>query len=43
VGIINDDLMLRVDPEKQDEFLQGKGCRIMDFNPRAKSSKNKSR
>ena len=34
VGIINDDLMVRVDPEKQDEFLLDKGTRIMDFTKR---------
>lgn len=34
VGIINEDLMVRIDPEKQDEFLREKGCRIMDFTNR---------
>jgi TfoX/Sxy family transcriptional regulator of competence genes len=34
VGIVNDDLMVRVDPANQDEFLQEKGCRIMDFTKR---------
>lgn len=34
VGIINNDLMVRVDPEEQDKFLQEKGCRIMDFTNR---------
>ena len=34
VGIINDDLMVRIEPEKQDEFLSEKGCRIMDFTKR---------
>lgn len=34
VGIINDDLMVRVDPEEQNKFLQEKGCRIMDFTNR---------
>lgn len=34
VGIINNDLMVRVDPEEQDKFLQENGCRIMDFTNR---------
>ena len=34
VGIIKDDLMVRIDPEKQDQFLKEKGCRIMDFTQR---------
>ena len=34
VGIISNDLMVRIDPEKQDEFLRDKGCRIMDFTKR---------
>jgi len=34
LGIIKEDLMVRVDPEKQDEFLQKKGFRIMDFTHR---------
>lgn len=34
VGIINDDLMVRVDPIDQDKFLKEKGCRIMDFTKR---------
>ena len=34
VGIIKDELMVRIDPEKQDEFLLEKGCRIMDFAKR---------
>jgi TfoX/Sxy family transcriptional regulator of competence genes len=34
VGIINNDLMVRVDPEDQDKFLQERGCRIMDFTRR---------
>ncbi len=34
VGIINDNLMVRVDPENQDEFLKEEGCRIMDFTKR---------
>lgn len=31
VGIIKDDLMVRVDPANQDAFLQEEGCRVMDF------------
>jgi len=34
VGIINEDLMVRIDPELQDKFLQEKGCRLMDFTKR---------
>ena len=34
VGIIKDDLMVRVDPGKQDEFLVEAGCRVMDFTKR---------
>lgn len=34
VGIINNDLMVRIDPENQNEFLQENGCRIMDFTKR---------
>lgn len=34
VGIINDDLMVRTDPENQSDYLQDKGCRIMDFTKR---------
>lgn len=34
VGIINNDLMVRIEPENQDEFLQEKGCRMMDFTKR---------
>ena len=31
VGIINNDFMARIDPEKQEAFLQEKGVRLMDF------------
>ncbi len=31
VGIIKDELMCRIDPAKQDECIQKKGCRPMDF------------
>lgn len=34
VGIIKDDLMVRIDPDLQDEFLKEEGCRIMDFTKR---------
>ena len=34
VGIINEDLMVRIDPVDQDKFLKEKGCRIMDFTKR---------
>lgn len=34
IGIINEDLMVRVDPENQDEFLKEEGCRMMDFTKR---------
>ena len=34
VGIINEDLMVRTDPENQHEYLQEKGCRLMDFTKR---------
>lgn len=31
VGVLKDDLMVRIDPEKQEEALGRKGCREMDF------------
>jgi len=31
VGILKDELMVRLDPEKHDEALKKKGCRTMDF------------
>jgi TfoX/Sxy family transcriptional regulator of competence genes len=34
VGVINNDMMIRIAPEKQEEFLNDKGCRIMDFTNR---------
>ncbi|WP_346856342.1 TfoX/Sxy family protein [uncultured Draconibacterium sp.] len=34
VGIVKEDLMVRIDPENQDEFLQETACRIMDFTHR---------
>jgi len=33
-GIIKNDLMVRIDPENQDKFLQETGCRLMDFSNR---------
>lgn len=34
IGIIADEMMCRIDPEKQDEALARRGCRIMDFTGR---------
>jgi len=34
VGILNDDLMARIDPAVHDEALKKKGCREMDFTGR---------
>ena len=34
VGIVKDDLMVRIAPEDQDKFLQEEGCRMMDFTKR---------
>jgi len=34
VGIIKENLMVRVDPEKQDLLLKEPGCRMMDFTKR---------
>lgn len=34
VGIIKDDLMVRINPIDQDKFLEEEGCRIMDFTKR---------
>lgn len=34
VGIINNNLMVRIDPENQEEFLKEEGCRMMDFTKR---------
>lgn len=31
IGIIADEMMCRIDPEKQDEALARRGCRLMDF------------
>jgi TfoX/Sxy family transcriptional regulator of competence genes len=31
VGIVGDELMVRIDPEEQDRALKKKGCRVMDF------------
>jgi TfoX/Sxy family transcriptional regulator of competence genes len=34
VGILNDDLMARIDPELQPQLLEKPGCREMDFTGR---------
>lgn len=34
VGIANDDLMVRIDPEQYERALDKKGCREMDFTGR---------
>lgn len=34
VGVIKQDLMIRIDPEDQKDFLKEKGCRPMDFTTR---------
>jgi TfoX/Sxy family transcriptional regulator of competence genes len=34
VGIIKDNLMVRIDPADQENFLQEEGCRMMDFTKR---------
>jgi TfoX/Sxy family transcriptional regulator of competence genes len=34
VGIINDELMCRIDPDMQEIALEKQGCRIMDFTGR---------
>lgn len=34
VGIINDDLMVRIDPKDQNTFLMEPECRVMDFTKR---------
>ena len=34
IGVIQDEMMCRIDPELQDEVLSKKGCRIMDFTGR---------
>ncbi len=34
VGIIKDDLMVRIDPKDQEKYLLEKGSRIMDFTKR---------
>lgn len=31
VGIVGDELMVRIDPEEQERALKKKGCRDMDF------------
>ena len=34
MGVIKDNLMVRIDPLKQDQYLREKGCRLMDFTKR---------
>jgi hypothetical protein len=34
IGIIKDEMMCRIDPDKQDDALSKTGCRIMDFTGR---------
>ena len=34
IGIIKENMMIRVDPEIQDELLKKPGCKIMDFTKR---------
>jgi len=34
VGIIKDELMVRIDPEEESNFLEEQGCRPMDFTKR---------
>jgi len=35
IGIIKDEMMCRIDPERQDAALEKPGCRIMDFTGQA--------
>ena len=34
VGVMNNDLMIRIDPEKERNYLKESGCRVMDFASR---------
>lgn len=34
VGVLNDDLMVRIDPDIYEEALERRGCRKMDFTGR---------
>lgn len=34
VGIIKEEMMCRIDPDRQEEALGKQGCRIMDFTGR---------
>lgn len=34
VGIVKEELMVRIDPEQQELALQREGCRLMDFTGR---------
>lgn len=31
VGVVGEELMVRIDPEEHDQALKKKGCRVMDF------------
>jgi TfoX/Sxy family transcriptional regulator of competence genes len=31
VGVVGEELMVRIDPEEHDRALEKKGCRVMDF------------
>jgi TfoX/Sxy family transcriptional regulator of competence genes len=31
VGVVGEELMVRIDPEEHDRALKKKGCRVMDF------------
>ncbi len=37
IGIIKDELMLRINPERHDEAITHEGCRTMDFTHRPMS------
>ncbi len=32
IGVMKDEMMCRIDPDKYDEALEKQGCRSMDFN-----------
>ncbi len=34
VGIVKENLMVRIDPTQQDDFLKEEGCKLMDFTKR---------
>jgi TfoX/Sxy family transcriptional regulator of competence genes len=35
LGVLKNDLMVRIDAEKQNDYLQETGCRPMDFTKRS--------